>query len=355
MKSNIERQNEQAFDEWPTDGLERVEQCPVCGSKARHQLYSGLVDRVFRCAPGHWDVYQCEGCRSAYLDPRPTPATIHLAYQHYYTHEQSQRQSTEALPSWRRFVRSLANGYRNRRYGGQLQPASRLGQWIMPLFPRLRHSLDCELRYLPPLEPGARLLDVGFGSGEFMALAQRVGWRISGVDLDPVSVANARKVGLDVRPGGIEAFDDALGQFDVITLNHVIEHVHDPIDTLKRAYELLKPLGQLYIETPNINARGHRQFREHWRGIEIPRHLVMFNRTSIMNLLYEIGFSEVRPIFRHSIYASLASASRAIENNIDPYAGRSIKLTDFMNELRFDLSSFFNKESSEFITLYAKK
>lgn len=221
--------------EWPAGGLEAVKQCPLCGGQSRHLLYQDLTDRIFRCAPGRWDLYRCESCCSAYLDPRPTHETIHLAYQQYYTHQRSTRQDTESLAAWRRLVRALANGYRNHRYGGQLQPQSTLGRWLIPLFPALRVGFDREMRYLQRLSPGAKLLDVGFGCGAFLDLAQQVGWHVYGVDSDPVSVANAKNAGLNVRLGRIEAFADMAGQFDVITLSHVIEHVHDPVGVLEHA------------------------------------------------------------------------------------------------------------------------
>lgn len=355
MKSKMEHEDDTVTVDWPIAGLEQVENCPACGSAQRRQLYVGLTDRVFHCAPGRWDLYQCKGCRSAYLDPRPTPSTNHLAYQHYYTHEPSQRQGTEGLPTWRWYVRALANGYRNRRYGSQLKPASSFGPWIMPLFPRLRQALDRELRYLPPVKPGSRMLDVGFGSGHFLILAQRVGWQVSGADPDPVAVANARKAGLDVRQGNIETFEDLLEQFDVITLNHVIEHVHDPIKTLKQAYDLLKPGGWLYIDTPNIDAYGHQHFKEHWRGLEVPRHLVIFNWASIENLLNKVGFDELRQIQRFAPYAALAASSRSIQHEVDPYTVKMPRTVDVINEMIFKWNPFSNKKRTEFITVIAIK
>jgi len=343
------------IQDWPADGLERVDSCPVCGNASRHQLYRGLVDRVFRCAPGRWDMYQCEECQSAYLDPRPTVATIHMAYQCYYTHETPPRQATDELPPWRRLVRALANGYRNHRYGGQLLPACKLGPWVLPLFPRQRQALDRELRFLPLLKPGARLLDVGFGSGEFMKLALRVGWKVSGVDPDPVAVGNALAAGLDVRQGDITAFEAEMGQFDVVTLSHVIEHVHEPVETIGHAYRLLKPGGLLYIDTPNIDAYGHREFRESWRGLEIPRHLVMFNWDSVAKLLIQSGFREVHNFYRFVPYAKLAQASRIIREDVHPRSPAWAKVLDVARELCLEYCPYSNNNMTEFITMYARK
>jgi 2-polyprenyl-3-methyl-5-hydroxy-6-metoxy-1,4-benzoquinol methylase len=260
------------------------------------------------------------------------------------------------LPWWRLLARALANGYRNRRYGGKLEPDSKLGPWLIPLFPRLRRVLDREVRYLPKHKPDGKLLDVGFGSGQFLNLAKRIGWQVSGADPDPAAVNSALKVGLEVRQGGIEAFADATGQFDVITLNHVIEHVHDPIETLKQAFLLLKPGGVVFLETPNIDSCGHLDFKEHWRGLEIPRHLVIFNWSSMLKSLNDIGFSVIdKKYISFSNYSSLARASRAIRNNIDPYSTRKKTWRDILKEFRLSWSPFTDKYKSEFITIIASK
>lgn len=229
MKSNT-KDRPRGYDiNWPVEGLEYVQHCPVCGKSKREQLYSGLTDRVFGCAPGRWDLYQCKSCRSAYLDPRPTLSTIYLAYQTYYTHQRPTLHATEELSGTRRLVRSLANGYRNYWYRSDFKPSNPLGPYIIGLLPSYRKRLDREMRFLPPLNPGGRLLDVGFGSGAFMAHAESIAWKVSGVDPDSIAVANARSAGLDTRQGGIEAFSERHEQFDVITMSHVIEHVHDPV------------------------------------------------------------------------------------------------------------------------------
>lgn len=344
-----------AIKVWPAEGLEKVQHCPVCKSLERERLYKGLTDQIFRCAPGYWDVYRCKCCRSAYLDPRPTPSTILMAYQSYYTHKRPKRQNVEESTLLQRLKLALVNGYLNRRYNGELQPASWLGRLVLPALPKYRQALDRELRYLPPLKPGGRVLDVGFGSGAFLLIAQEIGWRVFGADPDLVAVTNAHEAGLNVRQGGINAFADEREQFDVITMSHVIEHAHDPIQMLNDAYALLKPGGVLYIDTPNIDAFGHHKFNKHWRGLEIPRHLVLFNWESITELLNKTGFTDSISVPSARPYVRLASTSRAIQNGQDPYTMPRPRLVDAFVGLRLSLSLLKNKQNSEFITMIAKK
>ncbi len=208
-------------------------------------------------------------------------------------------------------MRILGNGYRNSRYGTRFLPANRVGNVLFKFLPNARLSFDRQLRYLPRLPAGGRLLDLGFGSGAFLELAREGGWTVTGADPDPIVVETARERGLDVRQGGIEAFSDQTGSFDVVTLSHVIEHVPNPQDTLKSAYNLLKPGGTLWICTPNLAGPGHRQFGRHWRGLEPPRHLVIFNRRALLKCAASLGFTDFvdlpyAPIIKLRFLASIA-------------------------------------------------
>src|SRR2546429_396623 len=102
--------------EWPAEGLEAVPLCPVCGCQERNVLLNDLVDNVFHVAPGKWTLKRCLGCHSAYLDPRPTVETIGAAYEIYYTHWTA-ASSDQQSGLVQRIRRSVANGYRNYRFG----------------------------------------------------------------------------------------------------------------------------------------------------------------------------------------------------------------------------------------------
>ena len=317
MKSSPARQLEQMTEDWPADGLERVAQCPVCGSRERHPLYSRLTDRIFRCAPGHWDLYQCEGCRSAYLDPRPTPATIGIAYSTYFTHKITSKDDLDGLFWARRVRRTLANGYRNHRFGTNHQPSSWLGVLAAQLLPSQRGSVEAEFRHIPKAKPGSKLLDVGCGNGEFLTLARSAGWDVVGLDFDPSAVKVARSRGLDVRQGSVEVLDPAKESFDGVTLSHVIEHVHDPLAVLHQCHALLKPGGWIWIETPNIESLGHQRYRSDWRGLEPPRHLVLFSRDALVQALEQAGFHAIADQPYRPLCSAIFAASEAIANGGD--------------------------------------
>lgn len=341
--------------DWPAAGLERIPGCPVCGSRRRRILHEALTDQIFYCAPGKWDLFRCSECGRGFLDPRPNEDTIGLAYRKYHTHEARKKPSTEALSSLRRMKRSLANGYRNWRFGTDFTPAIKAGIVVARLIPGQREKLEREFRSLPRPSPGARLLDVGFGNAAFLELARAAGWQVSGIDPDPVTVAGARERGLDVRLGSIEGLDEWDASFDVITMSHVIEHTHDPRAVVEKAWRLLKPGGRLWIETPNIDSYGHRRFGRSWRGLEPPRHLVIFTWKALQNLLREQSFENIKRASRDPAYADMAAKSKAIADGHDPYGRIKAAYLDHLTESLLRPIAKINPSLTEMITLVARK
>lgn len=317
MKSKKKIQD--AHPEWPADGLEPVANCPVCGADTREFLHEDLTDRVFFCAPGKWNMYRCQSCAGAYLDPRPTFETIGLAYQRYFTHNDAP--SFSSLSFLRKLRRRLANGYRNHRYGTRDYPASILGILAASLMPNGRATIDAGMRHLPRRHANERLLDLGCGNGAFLLRARSAGWDVVGVDLDPKAVEAACSQGLDVRLGGVEELDPADEQFDVITLAHVIEHVHHPVELLRACYRLLKPGGVLWIDTPNIASEGCWLFGANWLHLDPPRHLVLFNLESMCGALSASGFAETEVQPYRPLCAVSFGCSSAIAEGLDPCSG----------------------------------
>ncbi|MCC4114265.1 class I SAM-dependent methyltransferase [Aromatoleum toluclasticum] len=281
-------------DRWPEGGLEFLGRCPVCGSERRELEYEGLRDIVFGCAPGRWTIHRCCSCGTGYLDPRPNEATIGLAYKTYFTHSGIGREAVAGLTPLQFLARALANGYRNRQFGTMERPAIRFGAQIVALWPPMRRRLDQSFRCLTRLYAGRRVLDVGCGGGNFLYWARAMRCRVAGSDPDPVSVAAACKNGFEVRQGGIEAFANCSRQFDVVCFAHVVEHLHDPISALRLARSLLRPGGELWLETPNFASLGRRRYGAVWRGLEVPRHLAIFTPESLRGALEMAGFNDIR-------------------------------------------------------------
>jgi 2-polyprenyl-3-methyl-5-hydroxy-6-metoxy-1,4-benzoquinol methylase len=268
--------------------------CFLCGGEGR-LLHRGLEDRVFG-APGLWDLVQCStpDCDLTWLAMMPLPEDLGLAYVSYYTHGAMEATGMQRLPRPLVAKRLL------------LQALHRRFLWRSGLMLE-QHELDTmTLRAVPP----GRLLDVGCGSGMLLQRMRIAGWEVEGVDLDEKAIVRAwREYGVVVRHGDLHAACYPDGSFDAVTLNHVIEHVHDPIALLVECRRILRSDGRLILVTPNIASWGHARFGRNWRGLEPPRHLHLFSPKTLAETARRAGFArlEVRTASARAYYILLAS------------------------------------------------
>ncbi|MBS1212290.1 MAG: Methyltransferase type 11 [Proteobacteria bacterium] len=342
-------------DDWPSEGLKPVANCPICGSVVRATLHESLVDHTFETAPGKWRMQLCGACGCCYLDPRPTDDTIYLAYANYNTHAPRRISDVGTLA---RFRRTVAESYANARYGMSFACAPRGRHAVAWLFPRLRRHLDVTYtRSLPAPAPDARrLLDVGCGNGEFLQCATALGWDAEGIDPDPDAIAAALAAGCRAKQVAIDDPSLEAASYHHITLSHVLEHVPEPVGQLARCYELLAPGGRIWLETPNVNSLGHRVFRGAWRGLEPPRHLVLFNRESLRSALLKAGFQRVQFTSHPAVSLFIWEESLRILSRIETAPadtlGRRL-MRSIAGAVLADYWSILRPTSSEFLTCIA--
>jgi SAM-dependent methyltransferase len=147
--------------------------------------------------------------------------------------------------------------------------------------------------------PG-RCLDIGAAAGFFVKTAQDNGWDAHGIELSEDTARLARdRYGVDVTSARLEETTFEPESFDAITLWDVIEHVPEPVDTMRRVAKLLKPGGVVGIITPNLDGlfarRSYKVGRriDHWPAVEPPAHLSQFSVQSMTALLDKVGLKTV--------------------------------------------------------------
>jgi len=129
------------------------------------------------------------------------------------------------------------------------------------------------------------LLDYGCGTGSFLAHMKSLGWDTIGLEPSP----DARKVahneyGLNLQP--IEDIWNLRSKsVDVITLWHVLEHVHRLNDTIAQLTHLLKDDGLLVIAVPNVTAWDAQHYQQFWAAYDVPRHLYHFSIGTMERLM----------------------------------------------------------------------
>ncbi len=348
--------------DWPEADLEYLGKCPVCGSESRSVAYSGLKDRIFFSAPGTWTSWRCENCGVAYLDPRPTLGSISRAYETYYTHEAEPSPAPKniiarVLGKTRQMVK---NSYLNRNFQYKRRPYLPFGWLFFSLQPVRSFRAACHIRHVaaPPAGRG-RLLDIGCGGGWFLQVARNeLGYEVEGLEIDPAARRVAEARGIKIHAGLMPGSGLAHGEYDQITLSHVVEHFHDPKSALAEALLLLKPGGRIWIQVPNISAISLQRFGANSRLLEAPRHLVMFDSASLTNLLRDLGFDNVRLLDPGKIVGSTGFLpSWMVEQGMDPMRTPQSVIP---KEVRAEETAMYNHpawspETSDIVTIIASR
>lgn len=204
--------------------------------------------------------------------------------------------------------RELAAQYSAEYYGGREDAYFGYEEDREVLSANFNRNLDGIERHQRP----GRLLDVGCALGFFVDAARRRGWDASGVDVSEYATAYARdRLGLPVRTGSLLELDFPAAGFDVITLWDTIEHLADPMGHLRRAAELLRPGGSLYLTTGDVESLYARAFGRRWRLIAPPGHLFYFSRRTLARMLTEAGL-RVEGIGAEGKYGSLGAMVHAL-------------------------------------------
>ena len=133
--------------------------------------------------------------------------------------------------------------------------------------------------------PGKRLLDVGCGTGVFVAESMNAGWDARGIEISEYAVNKARERGLFVTCGSIEDVGLEAGAFDCITLWDVLEHLRDPADVLMRCARALRPGGIVALSTGDVTSLCARLSGSRWHLFTLPEHLFFFSPRSLRLLL----------------------------------------------------------------------
>jgi len=231
---------------------------------------------------GYRRVVRCRSCRFTFTDPLPTREhKIEIERQAY---------RGELLSEVADFFQNCHRDFRDD-----------------PVIRGFRHALDWIAANRAGRRPGerGRLLDVGPGTGIFLHLAGEKGWEPFGIDVCPESAEKAlTEFDIRVDVGDFERYAYEPASFDAVTMLDVLEHTVDPLGFLRKAYEVLKPGGVLYVAVPNqrclmtvlldrwIRARlpGREFFLER---LYVEPHVYYFCPQTLRAMLEKVGFEMV--------------------------------------------------------------
>lgn len=193
------------------------------------------------------------------------------------------------------------------------------------------------------------VLDYGCGTGSFLHYMKNNGWDVTGIEPDPSAQKKASTlISENILPtAALLALES--NRFDVVTLWHVLEHVHSLKNVIKELKRVLKKGSLLVIAVPNHTSWDAQHYKEHWAAYDVPRHLYHFNPTSIHTLLSNEKFERlaIKPMWFDAFYVSMLS---------EKYAHGKISLVRaFFHGLVSNVKAFMNPGTcSSQIFIYQK-
>jgi 2-polyprenyl-3-methyl-5-hydroxy-6-metoxy-1,4-benzoquinol methylase len=281
--------------------------CLVCGQSGTNK-YKNLADRHFGETTG-WDISQCnnKNCNLLWLDPMPTKDDIWKAYDSYYTHSDAKKSFLDFTWLQAPYLALKYNHYPQMGIKKYLGVAA----YLLPI---AKNKFDYEVLYLQNI-PYGKILDFGCGNGTFLQKMMEGGWQAYGLDFDPKAVSHCKTKGINANTGDIPSQNYPDNFFDVITINHVIEHVHEVDELLTTCNKVLKKGGKLVIATPNTESWQHKIYNDTWLQLDPPRHLHIFNIGNLETVVKRNNFSIISSFSSSRIDAWSAIVSRAVRRN----------------------------------------
>lgn len=232
-----------------------LSKCPLCHGDDYEELFSCKdADRISDVVFG---VVRCRKCRLVRTDPIP---------------------DDDALIRWYR------PGYHGWWRTRKRHPFS-----ILIRFFHLNRS-----RWIPKRLCKGKLADIGCGDGSFASFMSGRGWKALGIEISGRHTHIKEASVPEIYVVGGESKGRFLDTFDAVTLWHVLEHVEDPVDTLRNAYNMLKPGGILVLSIPNFESAQASVCRGRWFHLDVPRHRWHFEWGTIIYAMRKSGFRPIR-------------------------------------------------------------
>ena len=237
--------------------------------------------------PGEFTVVKCRTCGLMRTNPRPTAEAIG----HYYPDNYGPYGGTEVDP----LHVTQANGIKN---------------FLRPL---VRQVFDTRSDALPPVRPG-RLLEIGCASGSFLHRMAARGWQVEGIEFSEKAAKAARDLGYKVHTGPLETAPAPAGSLDLIVGWMVLEHLHNPVGSLKKLHEWATPGGWLALSVPNAQALEFSFFKDKWYALHLPNHLYHFTLPNLVKVLDAGGWTVEKVHHQRSPNNLIASTAYLVES-----------------------------------------
>lgn len=231
--------------------------CPLCGCKKNTVCFTA---HGFDDSQEVYQLYACRRCRLAVTQPIPGPVSINQYYSNNY-------------------------------YGNGRRKFIRVVELVVDYLTYLRaKSIIKTLPGVATESSPCKILDIGCGRAKLLLKLRDMGCECHGIERNQFPNDNNYN-GLNIHRRALQVLNFQSGSFDAVVMWHVLEHLHEPFETMREAVRILKPGGVMIIAVPNFSSFQARWFKANWFHLDLPRHLYHFGVENLKQTLVTCGFS----------------------------------------------------------------
>jgi len=283
--------------------MEKIDKCFICGS---NEFTTVLTCKDHFLTKETFNIAECKKCGFRFTNPRPAAEHIFKYYESkdYISYSHSKKGIIN-------FLYQLIKKY------------------------SLKQKFNLINKY--KTSSGKKILDIGCATGDFLNIFKKNNWLTYGIEPNEKVRNHAVSLyNLNIKDEK-ELLKLEANSFDVITMWHVLEHIHQLNKRITEVKKLLKKDGILIIAVPNYKSLDADIYKEFWAGYDIPRHLYHFSQSSIKNLFEKYNFKveKIFPLKFDSFYISLLSEKYK--------TGKPKFINGFLNGLKSNISAAKNK------------
>jgi 2-polyprenyl-3-methyl-5-hydroxy-6-metoxy-1,4-benzoquinol methylase len=264
---------------------DKVEICPICDNK---EFRNEIICKDHSISQESFAIVSCEKCNLWMTSPRPS-------------------------------VSQIGKYYESEEYISHTSKPNTIINWLYLLVRNI--TLRSKLKIISNYTKNKQILDYGCGTGDFLAYCSDKNYKVRGIEPNEKARKTAQKkvkgqIYSEIKEVEIDE------KMSVITLWHVLEHIHNPNEILTELRKCLKKDGIIVVAVPNRNSPDALKYKENWAAYDVPRHLFHYRLKDIKGLAKRNKLKLVNsiPQYFDSFYVSMLS-EKYIGNNLNLLRG----------------------------------
>lgn len=263
-----------------------LNKCKICNSNNIYFLFNNK-DRMFNLNE-NFTLFECKSCGIISIFPSLNKSQLKKAYpKEYYSFNKDKNEGLKL---------KLSEIFYNK------------GNFI-------KKTILAPIKFLVrtiKIKENANLLDIGCGDGKFLEILKDKKMNLYG--LEPYINKKLFNQGIKIYNKELEQINFKKDYFDIISMNHVIEHSKNPLKLLISVKKILKNNGKLIIATPNTNSIAYKIFKKYWYQLDTPRHLFLFSEKNLKKMCEKLGFKYIKSKYNSTPMQFLISLNYMINN-----------------------------------------